>query len=324
MLNAHGFPAMPPGHDYRLPPDLIVGPEYALASAAPTNWGMNFMLIEALRKFSNGKGIRVGVIDTGIDLKHEQFASGRVIATRVFTGESSIYDGNGHGAHVAATIGGDDPNIGCAQGVELVIGKVLTNGGSGRSDGIGAGIEWCDAQGCHIISASLGGPSPDQWTEAALRKFTGRGGYALIAAGNERQQGRTVGYPAAYPFCLPVAAIDSNGKVASFSNPGKDNKQLSISAPGVNIASAKAGGGYVTMSGTSMATPMAAGIAALFLGGCLATGRAFPPPEEFRKILFTRALDAGAPGTDRDYGPGILRADLLARYLVADAPPLAV
>lgn len=327
MLNAKelgfDFPDLPPGFDYRLPPDLIVGPEYSLAADTPTNWGMQFMAIEALRRISKGKGIKVGVIDTGIDGKHEQFKSGRVIATRVHTGEASIYDGNGHGTHCAATIGGDDPRIGCAQECELYISKGLTNGGSGRSDGLGAGMEWLDAQGCHIISASLGGPSPDQWTQAALKKFTDRGGYAIIAAGNERQQGRTVGYPAAYPFCLPVAAIDSNGRVASFSNPGKDNKQLAISAPGVQIASARAGGGYVLMSGTSMATPMAAGIVALFLGGCLATGRPFPTSEEFRQILFTRALDAGTPGADRDYGPGILRADLLARWLIADPPPLA-
>jgi len=239
---------------------------------------------------------------------------------------TTVYACNGHivsNTHCAATVAGDDPNCGHSQECEIFIVKGLTNGGSGRSDGLGVGFEWLDAQGCHVISASLGGPSPDQWTEAALRKFAARGGYPIIAAGNERQQGRTVGYPAAYPFCLPIAAHDVNGKYASFSNPGKDNKQLAISSPGVNIVSAKPGGGYVNMSGTSMACPNAAGVAVLFLGSCLALGIPFPTPEEYRNILFNYALDAGTPGIDRDYGPGYLRCDLLARWLEQGPPPVA-
>jgi subtilisin len=314
---------LPPGHDYRLPPDLVVGQEYGLAADVPTNWGMAFMRMDALRKISKGKGVLVGIADTGIDINHEQFASKRIRATRSFLGES-VFDGNGHGTHVAGTIMGDDPKIGGSQECEGLIAKVLSNGGSGRSDQIGAGFEWLDKEGCHIISASLGGPSPDQWTEKALRAFVERGGWAIIAAGNERQQGRTVGYPAAYPFCLPVAAVDQNGRYASFSNPGKDNKQLAISAPGVQIVSARSGGGYVLMSGTSMACPMTATAATLYIGSCLSLGIPIPTSEVFRSILFGYALDAGTPGADRDYGPGYMRCDILARQLTPDAPPLAI
>lgn len=311
----------PPGIDYRLPPDLVTEDIFA-ADDVPTNWAFAHCNIAALRELSDGTGVKVGVVDTGINARHPQFASGRVTKVRSFTGEDP-FDGHGHGSHVAGTIGADDPRIGASQGCELLIAKALTNGGGGRSDQIGAAFQWLADEGCHIINASIGGPSPDPYTEKALAAYAKAGGIPIIAGGNERQAGATLGYPGAYPFVLAVAATDAKGNYAPFSNPGKNAQAIAIAAPGVAIDSVNARGGYARKSGTSMATPLVAGIAALYVGYCLQAFRRRPTAEEFRRLFRDYALDAGRPGLDTDFGPGVIRCDLIAATLRPAHPPVA-
>ncbi|MPY58926.1 S8 family serine peptidase [Streptomyces spongiae] len=231
----------------------------------------------------DGKGVKVAVLDTGVDAGHPDLA-GRIARSQSFVPDQEVRDGHGHGTHVASTIVGsgaasDGKRKGVAPGAELMVGKVLANDGRGQSSWIIAGMEWAADSGADIVSMSLGGtasgPSdPLSETVDALSASTGT--LFVIASGNTGPREQTVGTPGIADSALTVGAVDKSDQLASFSSrgprPGDYAVKPEITAPGVNITAARASGtamgtplddNYTAANGTSMATPHVAGAAAL-------------------------------------------------------------
>ncbi|MFE1547447.1 S8 family serine peptidase [Streptomyces sp. NPDC058718] len=227
-----------------------------------------------------GKGVKVAVLDTGADLAHPDLG-GRIAETRSFIEGQEVADRNGHGTHVASTVGGsgagsDGKEKGVAPGAALAVGKVLSDEGSGSESQIIAGMEWAakdiDAK---IVSMSLGSREPSDGTDPmaqAVNTLTAEtGALFVIAAGNSGYPG-SIGSPGAADSALTVGAVDSADEAAYFTSQGPrygdQALKPDLSAPGVDILAARsqlvAGSGlYTSMSGTSMATPHIAGVAAL-------------------------------------------------------------
>jgi hypothetical protein len=226
----------------------------------------------------SGKGVKIAVLDTGLDLGHPDFV-GRQITPRSFISGEDVQDGHGHGTHCIGTACGPKqpgqlPRYGCAYESEIFAGKVLSNRGSGSDGGILAGIDWAIRNGCAIISMSLGaatmqGQSFSRVFETVARRALNQGTLIVAAAGNESSRPSLiapVGHPANCPSILSVAALDQRLLVASFSCGGINPQggQVDIAGPGVAVRSTWPRPTlYRTISGTSMATPHVAGIAAL-------------------------------------------------------------
>ncbi|MCX4530557.1 S8 family serine peptidase [Streptomyces sp. NBC_00841] len=227
-----------------------------------------------------GKGVKVAVLDTGVDLTHPDLKD-RVSETKSFIEGQEVADRNGHGTHVSSTVGGsgaasDGKEKGVAPGATLAVGKVLTDQGFGSESQIIAGMEWAakDVQ-AKIVSMSLGssqgsdGTDPMAQAVNTLSKDTGA--LFVIAAGNAGYPG-SIGSPGAADSALTIGAVDSADRRAPFSSQGPrfgDNAlKPDLSAPGVDILAARSqlvsgSGPYTSKSGTSMATPHVAGVAAL-------------------------------------------------------------
>lgn len=239
-------------------------------------WGVR-VTGAALSPYS-GKGVRIAVLDTGIDLAHPDF-QGRNIVSRSFIEEADVQDGNGHGTHCAGIACGpsgppDAPRYGVAYDAELYVGKVLSDEGGGADGGVLEGINWAIENRCEVISMSLGSPLEagqpySRIFEEVARRALDAGTIIIAAAGNDSRRPEhiaPVSHPANCPSILAVAAIDEGLKIAPFSSGGlvTDGGQVDLAAPGVAIFSAWPGAKrYNTLSGTSMATPFAAGVAAL-------------------------------------------------------------
>ena len=279
-----------------------------------STWGLQAVRVP--ESAHSGAGVRVAVLDTGFDLTHPDFA-GREPVTRSFIDGEAVQDGNGHGTHCIGTALGplapeDGPRYGIAHEGKIFAGKVLSNAGSGSDTQILAGIEWAVEQGCAVVSMSLGAPvaqgqAYSQVFERAARRAQDAGTLIVAAAGNESNRPasiKPVGHPANCPSILAVAALDPNLRVASFSNRGlnPDGGQVDVAGPGVDVYSSwPMPTRYRTISGTSMATPHAAGVAAQL-------AEANP---EARGAALGRLLVATARRLDvssADVGSGIVQA----------------
>ncbi len=247
------------------------------------SWGLQATKA-ATSRFS-GRGIRVAVLDTGLDLGHPDFA-GRNILSQSFVPNQPVQDGAGHGTHCIGTAcgtgasfrygGGSPRSYGCASNCDIFAGKVLSNQGSGATAGIIAGIQWAIANECQVVSMSLGrrirldetGFNPAY--EQAARVGLQRGTLIVAAAGNDSSRPGTVwpvSEPANSPSILAVGALDESLGVAAFSNGGRfpPHGAVNIAGPGVNVYSSFPRPVlYRRLNGTSMATPHVAGIAALW------------------------------------------------------------
>ncbi|MEW2487749.1 S8 family serine peptidase [Streptomyces sp. NPDC048411] len=239
---------------------------------------------EAWAKGVDGKGVKVAVLDTGVDLNHADIKD-RVTATRSFVpGADTVQDGFGHGTHVASIIAGSGADSGgkykgVAPGADLLVGKVLGDDGLGQNSWIINGMEWTAAQGADVVNMSLGGATStpqDLMTQAVDRLSATTGTLFVIAAGNTGPGATTVNSPGTAASALTVGAVDKSDVLAGFSSRGPrvgDSAiKPEITAPGVGIVAARAAGTsmgapvdahYTADSGTSMATPHVAGAAAL-------------------------------------------------------------
>ena len=227
------------------------------------SWNNTLLNVPEAWKKTKGAGVNVAVLDTGVDANHPDL-KGRVIKEKNFTRAPSFNDRQGHGTHCAGIVGASGDLTGGAPEVKIYNGKVLDDGGSGGVSGIASGIDWAVTEGADVVSMSLGGPSADTFIPPALKRADAAGVIVIAAAGNEGPGANTDGYPARYPECVSVAACDKNKAIANFSSRGKS---VWITGPGVNVRSTYPGGQYATMSGTSMACPHLAGVAALWVAG---------------------------------------------------------
>ncbi|MET9918139.1 S8 family serine peptidase [Streptomyces sp. NPDC006435] len=233
-----------------------------------------------------GKGVKIAVLDTGVDATHPDL-KGQILDTKNFTSSPDAKDRVGHGTHVSSIAAGTGAKSGgkfkgVAPDAKLLEGKVLDDDGFGDDSGILAGMEWAVAQGADVINLSLGGgdtPEVDP-LEAAVNKLSAdKGVLFAIAAGNSGSGAGTVDSPGSAEAALTVGAVDDKDELAEFSSRGPRIGDSAIkpdvTAPGVDITAAAAPGsaidqevgqnppGYLTISGTSMATPHVAGAAAL-------------------------------------------------------------
>lgn len=252
-----------------------VKPAASFTDDTLSTWGLK--ATKATTSRYTGRGVRVAVLDTGMDLQHPDFR-GRSIVSRSFVPGEEVQDGHGHGTHCIGTAcGSKDLNgrrYGVASESTIYVGKVLNNSGSGLTSSILAGMEWAIANQCQVISMSLGNtvPTPSTAYETIGRRALENGCLIVAAAGNHRQRVSnplgTVGQPANSPSILAVGAVDSGLQLASFScTSGSElGSSVDIAAPGVAVYSSVPmnRGRYAIFNGTSMATPHVAGIAALY------------------------------------------------------------
>lgn len=247
---------------------LVRAESYAATENAA--WGIDSLdnTVDSIyRRYWGGEGVKVFVLDTGIDADHEELV-GRVDAGADFTGSpSGTDDRQGHGTHCAGTIAGT--NVGVAPLATVVPVKVLDDDGMSTGSSVFEGLQWVleqklacpPSETCPMVaSGSLGGARSNMLNRA-WRALVAVGVTAVVAAGNTDEYA-FFHSPASEPSVITVGAIDNKQEPADFSNYGE---QLDIWAPGVNIYSARAGGGMRYMSGTSMACPHVAGVAALVL-----------------------------------------------------------
>ena len=216
---------------------------------------------------TKGTGSTIAVIDTGVDLDHPEF-TGRITAGYDFVDNDSIADdGDGHGTHVAGTIAGshDDGRgiSGVAPESTIMPIRVLGDDGTGWTSDIVAGIRYATDNGADVINLSLGGGGYSQAMADAIRYASERDSVVVMASGNSGR--RSPDYPAAHAknYGLAVGAVNQERSFANFSNRAGSVAMDFVTAPGVGIYSAAPGGRYTNMSGTSMATPHVAGVAAL-------------------------------------------------------------
>ncbi|OGR90063.1 MAG: hypothetical protein A2V88_08185 [Elusimicrobia bacterium RBG_16_66_12] len=211
---------------------------------------------------TRGAGVKVVVIDTGIDRTHPELAPNIKGGWNALTKGEDFTDDNGHGSHVSGTIAAVDDKkgvVGVAPKADLYGVKVLDADGSGTFDDVIAGMQWAVDNKMEIASMSLGASQGNQALTDMVAAMTKAGVILIAAAGNS---GGSVGFPAACPGAIAIAASDSKDNLASFSSRGP---AVAVIAPGVNVKSTYKNGGYDTLSGTSMATPHVSGLAALYV-----------------------------------------------------------
>lgn len=293
------------GTPVKLPPFTVEMVFRSLAPGEQVDWGLSLLGVPDLWKSTQGRGIKVAVLDTGCESSHPDLA-GAVVDARNFT-RHGPRDVQGHGTHVAGTIAArknDRGVVGVAPECELLIGKVLGDDGNGDSASVARGIEWAVEQGASIISMSLGSAQNSADIAAAVQAAVARGCFVICAAGNEGPGLNTVNYPARLPETIAVAAVDRYGRVADYSSRGP---QVDIAAPGSDVLSTWPGGSYSRISGTSMATPFVSGVVALLLAASRGPGsQPISGVDELRKLLAETATDSGPKGRDPHYGFGLI------------------
>ena len=273
-------------------------------------WG-----IERVNGGTGGANITVAVLDTGVDTDHPDLVAN--IVDCVGFGYLGCEDDNGHGTHVSGTIlanGGPESKgiYGIAPEAKLIAVKVLGKTGRGYTDDIAKGIEYAVDNGANIISMSLGG-GEDPFINAAVDYANENGVLVVAAAGNSGPKLDSIIYPAANPGVAAVAAFDSLDNIADFSSRGTndgswtiESREIEFAAPGVSVLSAMNNGCYATGSGTSMATPHIAGIAARDWQADGASTRTYLQGlAETYTIDATDGYDYGLTGDDIEAGFGL-------------------
>jgi len=320
-------------------PDILEYPEEPVSKDTPQVEGVSDDFTYGLENMNvpqvwedfgiKGQGINIGIIDTGIDGDHPEFNNTGKVVTYWESGGNTdmdnMTDGHGHGSHVAGTIAGGSlsgRNIGIAPEAKLIIAKGIDSKGTRASYLLDAMEYMIDPDGdpdtndhpgavnCSWHSG-YGDQSPYY---AMLERWIDTGIIPCFSAGNSGPGASTITKPKEFPGLFASAALDSNRKIASFSSrgpaifKGMNIDKPDIASPGVDVYSVKAGGGYRTMSGTSMASPHTTGVIALILS---ANPRL--SIDDVRQILYSSCHDAGDEGYDYSYGHGWLDAYMAVR-----------
>lgn len=244
-----------------------------ISPTAPAwTWGLTAIKADAAWDVSAGSpDVTIAIIDTGVDLGHPDLAANiDRTASRNFVESGTAPDDDfGHGTHVAgiAAAVGDNSvgSAGVAYQCKIAAIRVLGVDGTGTTWSTVQAIDFAVEKGCKVLNMSLGSPDYSPLEAEAIARATKAGSLVVAAAGNEAGEGNYLEYPACYPGVLSVAAISSDEKRASFSN---FNSLVGVAAPGVDIFSTiptkmSPASPYGYLSGTSMASPMVAGVAAL-------------------------------------------------------------
>jgi subtilisin family serine protease len=275
-------------------------------------WGVDRIDADIVWSDYNGSGVKVAVLDTGIDKDHPdlKIAGGvNFVAGKIDRWD----DKNGHGTHVAGTIAAQNNDIGVvgvSPGVELYAVKVLGNDGSGWVSDIAEGVYWCIENGMDVISMSFGSSYNSTTLYEALYDAYTNGTILIAAAGNSGDGDPNtddVTYPARYDFVIAVAATDQADSTPGWSSEGSE---IDLAAPGVDILSTYKGGGYTTFSGTSMAAPHVTGTVALYIEKYVQNNNGTKP--DFNTVytaLISNADDLMDPGFDNYSGYGLVDAD---------------
>jgi len=270
-------------------------------SADKVDWGITRIGADKIWDKSTGSGIKVAVIDTGVDLLHTDLSANISTGYDFVNNDASPMDDNGHGTHVAGIIASVQNGIGvigAANTAKIMPVKVLNNQGYGYLSDVAKGIYYAADNGARVINLSLGAPSDSLTLKAAVDYAVKKGVVIAAAAGND--SGQTCSYPAAYASVICVVATDSYNKLASFSNIGGE-----LAAPGVYNYSTYPGNLYKYMSGTSMSTPHVAGSVAVVMSLCKDC-----TSTQVKDILHNTAVDLGVTGKDSIFGYGLV--DLVA------------
>ena len=253
----------------------------------------------------SGQGVKVGIIDSGINPHKDLKISGGI---NILDNNDSYYDGYGHGTKVAGIIGALDNSyglIGVAPNVELYSIKVLKSNGKGSISDVVAGIEWAIDNNLDIVNFSLQTTVDNSVLRNAVQKAYENNILLVASSGNKggTKKTDTVTYPAAYDKVISVAAVDKNGERASYSSTGK---RIDISAPGESVYTTVQSGLYFLADGTSMAAPHVSGVAALVLDS-----QPNLNVEEVRSILLKSKIPLGNP---KLYGKGIIDAQKAIKF----------
>ncbi len=217
-----------------------------------------FRLPDAWRK-TKGRGVRVALLDTGIDTKHPDLACS-IAATADFTGQG-IEDLHGHGTHCAGIVGAHSSRAGLtgvAQESQLLIGKVLNNDGLGSFNNIADGVDWAVDSGAHIICMSMAGPRSSPLLYRSINYALAKGVHIICAAENSAGSQSNNSYPNGYGGAITVASHGHSG-ISS------QHRERGLAAPGQDIWSTYKDGSYRELTGSSMAASFVAGIAALIV-----------------------------------------------------------
>lgn len=266
--------------------------------------------IEAWTLEQGDAGVTVAIIDSGIDIYHEEF-TGRISVLSYNTvtdqtGLAAVIDDRGHGTMVAGIIGAIKDNsegiAGIAQNVKLLVIKANNPGeGEFQDSSIIEGIYYAVDFGADIINLSLGGSYANPLTKAAIAYALDRGVIVVAASGNDGTD--ELVYPASFPDVISVSAVSSDRTISDFSN---YNREIDIAAPGASIITTALDNGYASVSGTSFAAPQVSGILAL-----LFSYDSNITINELKTKLFATATDVGLVGRDDYYGFGIINSYLL-------------
>lgn len=317
------------------------------------SWGVKHINTEPVHTAGfNAQGVKVGIIDSGVNYNHPDLNNNYAGGYDFVENDNEPMDVYGHGTHVAGTACGENNNnglvdpklgvIGVAPACSLYSLRVLDENGAGPWSSIIAAVEWAVDNNLQIINLSLGhSQDPGPIVEQAFSNAEAAGLYIVAAAGNSGNsagKGNTVIYPAKYASVVAVSAVDSNNNRPRWSSTGEE---VELAAPGVSVYSTwndtssyadpqpqceldsnNEYGCYKYGSGTSMAAPHVAGVAALLISkGVTDTSNNGKINDELRTILNSTAIDIGSLGFDTHYGYGLVDAWQAINYNSIPQPP---
>lgn len=291
--------------------DSLESAEYA------ESWGVSNIGAEAAHSSDfTGRGIKIAVLDTGVDYTHPDLSPNYIEGYDFINDDSDPMDDNGHGTHVAGIIAGaknGEGILGVAPEAEIYALKVSDSRGKGSFSGLIKGIDWAIEHDMDIVTMSITGTGGTKALQKAVQLAYNEYGIILVAAVGNGGSGEVL-YPAAYEEVIGVGSVTEDGEKSSFSRTGEE---VELVAPGSDIKSTAIDGKYRVTSGTSMATPFVTGAAALLLetderiweNTGLVDGDGSWTNDEVRSVLRHTAVDLGDEGVDMEFGYGLLNLE---------------